>query len=245
MKDDQHKENDPLGEALLDYFKNPSEQKVITVKSPDFDNDTIPVSYFFRKYNQMPELEQQALQMCGEKVLDAGAGAGCHAMILQNQGKDVTALESSPGAAEVLKQRGIEKSIQKDIYEYTDERYDTILLLMNGIGLAGTPSGAKQLFVHLKSLLHSRGNILVDSSDLTYLYKEQHSIANIQRHLDDNYYGIVEFQMEYKHASGKPFKWLYLDEESFCSLAEDAGYQSEVVFKDHHYGFLAQLTIKQ
>lgn len=232
---------DPTGKALNDYFQNPDERLVIRVSSPDFEDDVIPVYHFFREYEEMPELEQIAIQQCRGNVLDVGAGAGCHSLILQEKGLAVTALEKSPGAAELLKKRGIRNVCHMDVFQYKEDTHDTVLLLMNGIGIAGTPSGATTLLNHLKTLLNPGGQIILDSSDLIYLFDEPPN----NREADDHYYGVVEFQMHYDDIHGDSFNWLYLDENTLIQLAADIGLHAEILTRDSHFAYLARLLVKQ
>src|SRR5687768_12258641 len=99
-------QSDSLGEAITAYYSG-QRKAAITVISSIAEDDVIPVAYLFRDYENMPELEQMALESCQGKVLDIGAGAGSHALWLQKKGMDVTALEISGKAAEVMRMRGI------------------------------------------------------------------------------------------------------------------------------------------
>lgn len=232
---------DPLGIALNDYFHHPDESMTIQVISPDFDDDEIPVHHFFRSFQQMPELEQKAIQLCSNRILDIGAGAGCHSLVLQKKGMDVTALEISSLAGDIMKKRGIKKVLVHDIFQHKHVKYDTFLLLMNGIGIAGTPAGSEKLLTHLKEMLNPGGQIILDSSDLIYLYDDPPDTTA----LNDNYYGVVEFQMKYKSITGPLFQWLYLDEQSLQKIASQCGMHTEIIARDMHYGYLARLFIKQ
>lgn len=236
-------EKDPLGNALLDYYHQPDDALELIVKSPDFKDDVISVKHFFRDYDDMPKIEKLAISECSGSILDVGSGAGCHSMALQNQGFHVTALEASPGAINVLIKRGINNIIHQNIYQVKNKKFDTILMLMNGIGIAGTPAGAETLLLHMKSLLQPDGRIIFDSSDLIYLFDGRSD--DINRELDVNYYGIVQYQMQYKKTEGEPFYWLYLDEQGLITLARKTGYTVEILYRDRHYAYLAKLAIKQ
>ena len=80
----------------------------------------------------MPNWEQKALEACYGEVLDIGAGAGSHALHLQNIGLDVTAMDISPGAIEIMQSRGVENIVHGSIWDFTNRKFDTLLLLMNG-----------------------------------------------------------------------------------------------------------------
>ena len=233
--------SDPLGVAFNDYLHHPDESMTIRVLSPDFDEDEIPVHHFFRTFREMPELERTAVDLCSGTVLDIGAGAGFHSLVLQEKGLDVTALEISAGAGNVMRKRGIKNVRINDIYQFNNVKYDTLLLLMNGIGIAGTPAGAAKLLAHLKQLLNQGGQIILDSSDLIYLFDDPPTATA----LNDNYYGIVKFQMKYKSVTGPWFQWLYLDEQSLQDIAAQTGLKIEIIARDSHYGYLARLFIKQ
>lgn len=146
--------NDPLGKAFTDYL-NGNKNETITVYSNIVETEHWPICYFFRSYSEMPELEKTALKNCSGKILEIGAGAGSHALELQNKDFDITALDYSKGAVETMQKRGVNKTVYSSIFDFKSEaKYDTILMLMNGIGLAGTIKGYKKLLEQLKLLLN-------------------------------------------------------------------------------------------
>ncbi|MFW6369774.1 MAG: class I SAM-dependent methyltransferase [Bacteroidota bacterium] len=233
--------NDPMGQAILDKIRNKAE-KEITILSPDFANDIITVDYLFRSYPDMPTLEKKALDHAKGRTLDAGAGAGSHALYLQEKGLDVTAIDTSPGAVEGMRARGIKKAMEADIFILEHQRFDTIFLLMNGIGLAGTPQGYIRLLEQLKKLLSPTGAVYFDTSDIRYLFDKP--IPKWQKQPNDNYYGIVPYQMKYKQHISPSFNWLYIDENMAEKLALESGYMFEIILRDEHYGYLARLIKK-
>ncbi|MFC4097549.1 class I SAM-dependent methyltransferase [Euzebyella saccharophila] len=231
---------DILGQALLDY-QNENYSEDITTYSPTLDEeDVMPLPYLFRDYSQMPQLEKKALRLCKGKVLDIGAGSGSHSLYLQEKKVDVTALDNSSGAIETCRLRGVEKTILQPILEYSGETYDTLLLLMNGIGLAGRAANLNTFLKHLTSLLKPNGQILLDSSDIIYMFEEDED-GGVWVPNTGNYYGEVDFQMTYKEQKGKTFNWLYLDYKSLENAAELAGLSCEMVLEGEHYDYLARL----
>ena len=128
---------DLFGQALWDYQKEPFSTALITWTSLT-EEDPIDLSYFFRSYSEMPKLEQQALKLAKGKVLDIGCGAGSHSLFLQNEKKlEVTGIDISPGAIATASARGLKKTIEQSVFEYEEETFDTLLLLMNGTGICG------------------------------------------------------------------------------------------------------------
>lgn len=229
--------NDPLGLAVHDYFFLKIDHP-LTVHAEGFDPDTMQPSYFFRSFNQMPVLEKEALKRCRGKVLDIGACAGAHAMWLQQKGFQLTAMETSSLCCEVMKQRGIEQVICANIFEWEADQFDTILLLMNGTGIAGTLPRLPELFQHLKKILKPNGQILIDSSDLIYLFEDETGEAMIDVN-SDKYYGELDYCFEYKNTKGELFSWLYTDAETLEEAATKAGLKITGLVKGEHHDYLA------
>lgn len=233
-------QNDPIGLAVTDYFKH-GKAKQLLVHSSQFDDDELPVSYLFRKWQDMPDIEKTALDKCTGKVLDIGACAGAHALILQERSLDVLALDISGKCCEVMVARGIKKIIQGDIYKVDPGHFDTILLLMNGTGLAGTMQNLPFFLKRLRGFLNKGGQVLIDSSDLKYLYEEDD--GSYLFNLNDDYYGEIYFQMNYGGIKGEVFPWLYVDPDSLASVAKQCGFTFEILNKGPHYDYLARLII--
>lgn len=233
--------DDPIGRAVYDYQFNSINEPVI-VHSDDFDDDTIDTSYLFRTYRQMPALEKKALSLCRGTILDVGACAGAHSVYLHEKGFDVTSIETSALCCQVLQSRNLIKVVNQDIFRFNSQKFDTILLLMNGTGIAGTLDGLDVLLHHLKSLLNPEGQILIDSSDLIYLFEEEDGAALINIS-DNNYYGQLTFQTEYKGWVSQPFPWLYVDLSNLENAVEKNDLKIKKVFKGQHYDYLAQITL--
>ena len=231
---------DILGKALLDYQKGNYIEDIKTFSSLD-EEDSIPLPYLFRNYGEMPAIEQKALQLCRGNVLDIGCGAGSHSLYLQERGLQVTALDSSKGAIETCKQRGVKLSQNCSILDFKNQKFDTLLLLMNGIGIVGKLALLKTYLTHFKSLLNPNGQILLDSSDIIYMFDADkdggHWIPESK-----GYYGEVEFTMKYNGEIGKPFSWLYLDYKTLQNAAWDCQFECELVSEGEHYDYLARLT---
>jgi SAM-dependent methyltransferase len=226
---------DIYGQALQDFYTNQPEEK-LWLNNSYGEPEEMPVAVFFRGEDEMPEAELLALQLCRGKVLDIGAGAGSHTLTLQERGFDVTALELSPGAAAVMQKRGVKRVVQQDIYQYKMEKFDTLLLLMNGIGLTQNLNGLNRFLQHAKQLLLPGGQLIFDSSDISYLYEDLPLPKN-------NYYGEISYQYEYKKQQGNWFNWLYIDPETLKRKAALQGWKCQVVYEDEMDLYLAQLTL--
>lgn len=234
--------NDPMGTAILDY-QTTGRAARLKVLSSMFEDDEIPVPHLFRSFSEMPPLEQKALALAHGRVLDIGAGAGCHSLVLQERGLDVTAVDISHKSCEAMRLRGLRDVRCVDILSAAiPDRYDTILLLMNGTGIAGTADRLPAMLETVATLLAEGGEILIDSSDLKYLYENEDGSFDID--LMGPYYGEVDYQMSYKGKRGEPFMWLYSDYGLLDSAAAQVGLRCELLQEGEHYDYLARLTRK-
>lgn len=232
------KETDPMGRAIADYWKNGTAD-ILRVFSPMFEEDEIPIPTLFRKYEDMPGIERKALDMVKGKTLDVGAGAGCHSLILQQRGVDVTAIDISPLSVETMKVRGIKKAFEQDFY-VLDGQYDTILMLMNGIGIVGTLGRMPEFFRQLDKILAPEGQLLCDSTDISYVFEDEN--GKVEYPDTGHYYGELSYRMRYKDIIGEPFPWLYLDPDTLGKIAAENGYTVELVAEGEHDDYLARIT---
>ncbi|RAV30877.1 class I SAM-dependent methyltransferase [Sinomicrobium soli] len=232
---------DIIGMAIRDYYTGNYTEDIITETSIS-EEDILPVPYLFRDYGQMPEIEQVALMMARGKVLDIGCGAGSHALYLQQQKQlDVTAADTSPGAVEICKKRGVSKTVNSDIMDYNETGFDTVLLLMNGLGLCGKLDRIGTFLLHLKSLLGPGGQILLDSSDILYMFDEDEDGGKWIPSFPA-YYGELEFRMRYKNVQGPSFPWLFCDYNTLQNAAAVHGFDCELLLEGAHHDYLARLT---
>ena len=231
-------DKDPMGAAIRDYYlKGKASQ--LRVFSPDFDEDEMPVPTLFRNFKEMSPLEQKALELAKGKILDVGAGSGCHSLSLQEMGKNVVAIDISPLSVQTMKDRGVKVVKEINFFQIEGEFFDTILMLMNGAGIIGKIDKLPVFFSHIKSLLAPDGILLLDSSDLRYLYEEEDGSFMID--LNDNYYGEMEFYMQYKDIKGDQFPWLYIDFNTLQMYAEENGFKAELILLGEHYDYLAKI----
>ena len=233
---------DLFGKAILDYQTNNSPEDLIT-ETPISEADEMPVSYLFRTYNEMPELEQKAIQLAKGSVLDVGCGAGSHTLALQNERKlEVTAIDISENAVKACQLRGIENVKVANILDLdVENKFDTILLLMNGTGIFGTLNETEKYLQKLKLLLNEGGQILIDSSDLIYMFDQDEDGAySIPA---DGYYGELTFTVQYKGETEETFSWLYLDYNTLQNVAIANGLKCELLLEGEHFDYLAKLSI--
>jgi SAM-dependent methyltransferase len=228
-------------EAAMTSFHRGKHEAVIVVYD-DFERDEVPVSYFFRSPDQFPPLEVTALNLCRGRVLDVGAGSGCHSLVLQSRGLDVTAIEILPGLVEILRERGVRDARQASWMDVDAGQFDTVLLMMNGLGLAETLSGLRGFLDDVRRLIRRGGQILADSTDVRVRMDPEAGRTGALERPDGRYVGELHFQLEFEGQKGPPFAQLYVDPATLRRHAVEAGWSCEIVQEPDVYGnYLARL----
>ena len=236
-------ETDAMGNAIADYARTGKAAKLI-VTSTMLDDDEMPVDLLFRGFADMPAIEQEALRLAQGKILDVGAGSGCHALALQEMGKDVCAIDISILSVEVMRERGVRNARAINLFdERLCDRFDTIILLMNGAGMMQRMENIPMFFSRMRQLLAPGGKILMDSSDLIYIYEDEDGSVDID--LAGDYYGQVDFAMRYGNIQGDSFDWLYIDFGTLSLHAELNGFTCRMVKEGEHYDYLAELQVAE
>lgn len=230
-------DKDPIGYAIQDFAENGFSENII-VMADLCDDDVMPVEYLFRNEDIMPEMELKALSLCKGKILDVGAAAGCHAYLLKERGMDVKAIDTSLGAIQHIQSLDIEA--ENINFFDCKTKYDTLLILMNGIGLAGKLDRLPAFLKQIKSLLTPNGQALCDSTDLSYLYQEEDGSMWVD--LNAKYHGEMQFKMVYKGVESNWFDWLYIDFDLLKTHAEKAGLNCELVMEGPSENYLVSLT---
>ena len=236
-----NKEKDPMGRAISDYYHTRKAGK-LRVLSSMFYEDEIPVATLFRDFADMPIQEQKAIELCRGNVLDVGAGSGCHSVILKERGLAPVAIDISELSVEVMIERGLDARNINFFDETFTEKFDTILLAMNGIGIVGKIDRLPLFFRSIKRLLAPGGQVLLDSSDISYVFMDDDGGMDID--LAAGYYGEIDYKMRYKNITGTPFDWLYIDFDTLSMYAEEHGFICEKCIDGEHYDYLARLTLK-
>lgn len=225
---------DLFGKALLDYHQHEFQGPLI-LHNDYGDPEEIPVESYFYRSEDFSDLEIFALEHINGKTLDVGAASGRHALFLQERAVDIVAMDISPICGSLMRGQGVGKVIIEDVMDYDDERYDTVMMLMNGVGIAGDLVGLKKLLSHLENLVKPGGQILLDSTDISYLYEEKPKPG-------DKYFGQLSFHYEYEGEVDDPFQWLYIDQQTLIEVANGCNWNCQIIFQDETDAYLARLT---
>ena len=231
---------EPLGEAMMDYYLG-NMATTINIKSSIEGDRIVALEAFFRDNENFPKIERHAFRYCEGKILDVGAGSGPHALYLQRKHFDITGIDISEKSVEVMRKKGLQKAICADIFLYDSDTYDTILLMMNGIGVAGDLEGLSRLLQHFKKILNPRGQILFDSTDIGYVSSFDRAISSVRMPIPE-YYGTAYYQLQYKGKTGEIYPWLFIDRKTLVNIASVNGYKCQIL-KIHRNQFLASLSL--
>ena len=230
---------DPLGMAVLDYYRT-SIDKPLRVWINNHEEPLLYPSVFFRSGEAFPEIERTALAVAKGKILDVGAGGGCHSLELISKGYEVISLEKSMTLCDVMRMRGVTQVVCQDIMEYNQTGFDTIFLLMNGFGISGGEDGLLDFLIHLKSLMNPGGQIIGESTDIFYMMEQNPVMRELD--LSSGYYGEVQFRLQYQTVVSE-LKWLYADEFVLEAIAAEAGLRFEILDRGPDFNFLCRLSV--
>ena len=215
----------------------------VLVVYDDFERDEVPVSYFFRGPDQFPPLERLALELCRGRVLDVGAGSGCHSLALQERGLEVTAIEILPSMVRILRERGVRDARAATWMDLEAEPFDTVLMMMNGLGLTETLAGLRRFFSEARRLVRRGGQVLADSTDVRARLDVEAGRTGALERADGRYVGELHFQIEYEGQKGDLFPQLYVDANTLIRYARQEEWGCEIVRDPDEYGnYLARLT---
>ena len=233
---------DLLGHSLLDY-QNGDRSSDVYVQTNISHREYLSRAHFFRSFSQMIPIEQQALTLSQGRTLDVGAGTGSHVLYLQEKGIEAIALDVSPSAIEICKQRGVRVAICCDILQYEGQA-DTILMLMNGIGLCQKLSLLDTYLQKLKTLLTPHGQILLTSTDIIYMFDQDEDGSYLVPVFEDtDYYGELTYTITYK-GKKESFPWLFIDYNTLQNAAHHNGLLCELIAEGEAYNYLARLRRK-
>ncbi len=221
----------PLGRALLDHLEGKANATPVVILE-DGQRMAFPATILFRGPEEFSPAEVMALELCHGRVLDAGAGAGSHALELQERALEVTALDVCPLTVEVMRRRGVEQPCLGDVFTTALEPCDTLLMLMNGIGLVGDLEGLDRFLVRAAEILAPDGQILFDSGDLRELNDLAEDQRIARREAAGQYHGETTQVLEYDGEQGPPLGWLYVDAETLGKRARRRGWNCQVLYME-------------
>lgn len=200
----------------------------------------VPVSLFFSE-QAFPDLEVRALDLCKGRVLDIGAAAGRHSMELIRRGFSVTSLDIASDVEDILRDRGIKEIVISDVFTFSGDRFDTLLMLMNGIGIVGTVDRLDLFLNHAHRLVASGGQILCDSIDVSVTSDPIHVAYRQQNIASGRQPGQQSFTITYENQQGAVFDWLHIDFPTFSRHCLKANWKAELIYEDGDGHYLCRV----
>lgn len=231
---------EPYGLALK-AFSNGDTRAELIIRRDDGQEAPLPAVHFFREPSEFTEIELSALKYCNGRILDVGGGTGIHSLYLQEKGLSVTAIDISPHAVEIMKQRGVKDVHCRDIFGFQDKPFDTILMMGHGIGMVETIDGLNRFLSHTSSLLTGKGQLLLDSLDVRNTDNPDDLAYHESNRQAGRYIGEIRMQFEFQGKKGPYCGWLHVDAETLEKRSIEAGLYCEVVKQIENGEYLARL----
>ena len=223
----------PFSQALIDYAEGNTAHSLILHNSYG-EPEEMSIEVFFREAVDLSPLEKLVIESCSGEILDIGAGAGALSVILQQKNQQVTALENDQGCVELMKAMGIQSGVEGDLWHY-EAQYDTVLVMMNGLGLAGKLDRVPGFLKKCMSLLAPSGQLLFDSSDISYLFEDETAKKT------EGYFGEVQYKYEYRNKSGDWFDWVYVDQNTLKGICSELSLKLEILHTNEYDQYLARV----
>ena len=231
----------PLGQALLDYWRG-NAGAAYTYERDDGFKEQHLVRDYFRPPSEFFSLEQKALDLCDGYVLDVGAGAGSHALFLQEHGFRVVANDIAHGAVEVMSARGVRQVHCGPISDMPPGAFDTLLLLGRSIGLVEVLEGLQRFLRNSSSLVTSSGQVLLTSLDVTCSDDPRLQAFQKKNTAKGRYAGEIRFRIRYADLESDWIRWLHVDPDTLASCALKEGWSSETIECESDGNYLARLS---
>ncbi len=231
----------PFGLALLDFWRGDKSACIAICRDDGFAEE-VPVGHFFLGPGKFTSLEKTALDQCRGCVLDAGAGTGHHSLALQSRGYRVCAIDVSSEAVQLMREAGVGDAREADVLRFDGGRFDTVLMMGHGIGMAADISGLHGLLKHLVILLKPNGQILLDSLDPRRTSEPLHLAYHESNRKAGRYFGEVRLQLRYKGQTGPVYGWLLIDPETLAKHALATGWAADILWRQADGNYLARLV---
>ena len=221
---------DAIGQAMLDHFEGRGGEEIVE-RDDGFILATDGPADYLALYEAWPAVEQQAMDLVQGRVLDVGCGAGRGALVLQERGHEVVAIDVSPGAVEVCTRRGVKDARVLTIEEIGPElgTFDTVLLLGVNFGLLGNEAKATELLGRFAALTTERGRVVAGSRE-PYASVDPIELNYQQRNRDRGRLpGQRRLRVRNRNLATPWFNWLTVSVPEMRGIAASAGWRVTTV----------------
>ncbi|MDD4072694.1 MAG: methyltransferase domain-containing protein [Desulfobacterales bacterium] len=232
----------PYRHAMIDCYNGDTLAKLIIYRDDGYREDHC-ISTYFQEGETLSSLNKAAIDLCRGNVLDVGGGAGRHSLALQKKGYRVCSIDICPEAVAIMKKRGVADARCVDVFDFDETSFDTVLLMMHGIGVVKDLNGLQRFLVHARGLIHPEGQILMDSVDMRKTTNQVHLAYQEYNRRNGRYFGETQLIFEYRGKKGLPFKWLQVDHETLAEYARSAGWSCSIPYSFASGDYLACLQL--
>ena len=229
------------GQAMMDYLNGEEDAYCILRRDDGIAYPPIYAKQFFYPEG-LPELDKIAVEHCAGRVLDIGAGAGSHSIAIQNKGLNVTSVDISEKAVQVMSKRGCRDTRVGDVFDSYNEPFDTIFLILN-IGIVGNLDGLTKFLTLLNTLMPADGQLITDSIDPRDSEDENYRKYAQNKITKGGYLGERTLRFEYKNQVSDWFEWMHIDSETLEKTVNSAGFSMKMLGNDGRR-YLASITKK-
>ena len=232
---------DPFGLALVAFLEGDTSAEMI-VRRDDGYETPVAASRFYRGPSDFTVIERTAIERCRGHVLDVGAGTGLHSLVLQDNQLQVTAIDTSEAAIEVMERRGVKNVRRADIFDYQGGPFDAVVMLGHGIGMVEDLPGLDRFLSQAHGLVSTEGVVLLDSLDVRISRAPVHLAYHEANRQAGRYSGETRVQVEHGGLKSAYFSWLHVDAETLGHYAQKAGWLCEFLTQDPSGNYLAALA---
>ncbi|MEV6342202.1 methyltransferase domain-containing protein [Actinoplanes sp. NPDC051851] len=179
-----------------------------------------PADHYLDEPDAWQPHDHRALRLCRGHVLDIGVGAGRIAIELQSRGMAVTGLDTSRGAIEVSRRRGLRDTVLATVDEYARAaaRYDTFLLLGNNLGLLESRERAPVMLDALARLANPGARILAQGADPYGTSDPVHVGYHERNRARGRFGGQLRLRLRYRMVASEWFDYLNCSAEELETL---------------------------
>jgi len=206
-----------------------------------------PADHYLGEPAEWQPHDHRALRLCRGQVLDIGTGAGRTAVELQRRGMAVTGLDTSPGAIEIARRRGLRDTVVTTIDAYAAKaptRYDTFLLLGNNLGLLESAERAPVFLAALARLANPGARIVAQGTDPYGTTDPVHAEYHRRNREAGRIGGQLRLRLRYRRLATDWFDYLNCSPAELGKLVVGTGWRLKSIDLEDRPYYLAVMELQ-
>jgi SAM-dependent methyltransferase len=214
---------DAFGQALLAHLHG--EDGSHRIVRDDGYTHVADAARYFGGVDAWSQAEAAALEAAGGRVLDVGAGAGRVSLAVTEAGLEATAIDTSPGAVEVCRARGVSRAVVGSVDGLpTVEPWDTVTLFGSNLGLMRDPVEAPRFLAEVRRRTVLDGLLLGSSRDPALTDDPAHLAYHRRNRARGRMIGQVTIRVEFGGLVTPWFDYLYVSPDDLARIVPDTGW---------------------